>query len=68
MIYDILTYLIIAIATLALGWKFLHFFNFVGKKATGSNCSGCNGSCETSHIKFPKKEALKSYDRYRIRL
>lgn len=62
MIYDLLAYIIISIAIFAMIKNILSFFT---KK---SKCSGCTGNCEIKTFKFPKKELLKSYDQYRLKL
>lgn len=68
MVYDLLTYLIVLGALAALGRNVFLFFNVIKRKGHASACSGCAGSCEVKTLKFPKKELLKSYDQYRLRL
>jgi heterodisulfide reductase subunit C len=68
MIYDVLTYLIILGAAIALGRNVLTFFNVVKQKNKSAKCSGCAGGCDAKTIKFPPKELIKSYDKYRFRL
>lgn len=67
MILNAITYIIILGAILAFGRNILLFFNFV-KTTKSSKCAGCSGSCDVKAIKFPSKEELHSYDKYRIRL
>lgn len=68
MIFDILTYIILIGASVALIWRMLLFFNVIRRKNTHSKCSGCSGGCDVQNVKFPTKELMKSYDKYRIRL
>jgi len=68
MTYDVLTYLILFGASVALGRNMLLFFNVIKRKGAVTKCAGCSGGCDIKTEKFPKKELLKSYDRYRLQL
>lgn len=47
MIFDIIAYLIVLMAFIALGRNILSFFNLIGKKKKNSaKCSGCTSGCD----------------------
>jgi hypothetical protein len=47
MILDIIAYLIVLLAFIALGRNILSFFNLIGKEETYSTkCSGCSSGCD----------------------
>ncbi len=68
MIFDILTYIIMAGASVALMRRILLFFNVIKIKKTHAKCTGCAGGCDVQNVKFPTKELMKSYDKFRFRL
>jgi hypothetical protein len=71
MIQDYIAYLIISAAFGTFLYRFLGFFNLVGKKTVKSgNCAGCTTGCEMKHSQhfFANKKGKSKQSQYQYYL
>lgn len=69
MILDIIAYLIILMAFIALGRNILLFFNVIGKKQTRTaKCSGCSSGCDIKKTGMFGNNKLQTRNQYKFHL
>lgn len=69
MILDIIAYLIVLMAFIALGRNILSFFNLIGKKKKNSaKCSGCTSGCDVKKTGLFANYKPQSQNQYKFYL
>lgn len=69
MILDIIAYLIVLLAFIALGRNILSFFNIIGKKQTYSTkCSGCSSGCDMKKAGLLVNNTQRNQNQYKFYL
>lgn len=70
MTYDVIAYIIVALAFVALLRNIIQFFiNIPGKtKGSTSKCAGCNSSCEISELRSHQDFTVDSKNTYQMKL
>lgn len=69
MIQNLIAYLIITTAFVALVVNILRFFKIIEKESTNSSkCAGCSTGCEMSELHPLKRNNLINQDLYRLHL
>lgn len=69
MAYDVVAYIIVTLAFIALLRNIIQFFINPGKSAGGaSKCAGCNSSCGISEVRSNQDFTVSSKNIYRMKL
>lgn len=70
MVFDIIAYLIIALAFGAFSWNIFRFFVRVPGKTNSMSpkCAGCSSGCSTAHATPIKKYKLDPKNYYQLKL
>ena len=69
MILDIIAYLIVLMAFIALGRNILSFFTLIGKKKNiSAKCSGCTSGCDVKKTGLFASHKAQSQNQYKFYL